>query len=94
VIGKIPDKRRDGKSSFRDLISYCLSKDTAKAIHVGHQNILSTETSAVEMEALATDNKRCKDPVFHMILSWREMELPMNEQADEAVSIALAELGL
>jgi hypothetical protein len=94
MIGKIPDKRRDGKSSFRDLISYCLAKDPSKVIHVGHQNILSTETAAVEMEALATDNKRCKDPVFHMILSWREMELPTNEQAGEAVEIALKELGL
>jgi hypothetical protein len=94
MIGKIPDKRRDGKSSFRDLIAYCASKDPAKAIHVGYQNILSPETAAVEMEALATDNKRCKNPVFHMILSWREMELPTNKQADEAVEIALKELGL
>jgi hypothetical protein len=94
MIGKIPDKRRDGKSSFRDLISYCLSKDPAKVIYAGHQNLLSPEAAALEMEALATDNKRCKDPVFHMILSWREMELPTNEQADEAVEIALAELGL
>jgi len=69
MIGKIPDKRRDGKSSFRDLISYCLSKDTTKTIHAGQQNLMSLETAALEMEALATDNKRCKDPVFHMILN-------------------------
>jgi hypothetical protein len=71
-----------------------MAKDTAKAIHAGYRNLLSIETAAVEMEALATDNKRCKDPVFHMILSWREMEVPANEQAGETVRIALSELDL
>ncbi|MDR1649180.1 MAG: relaxase/mobilization nuclease domain-containing protein [Synergistaceae bacterium] len=94
MIGKIPDKRRDGHSSFRDLVAYCASKDPSKVIHVGYQNVLSPETAALEMEALATDNKRCKDPVFHAILSWREMEIPTPEQADEAVRIALKELNL
>jgi hypothetical protein len=46
------------------------------------------------MEALATDNTRCKDPVFHMILAWREMEIPTSGQVDEAVGIALKELDL
>jgi hypothetical protein len=94
VIGKIPDKRKDGKSSFRDLVAYCASKDPSKVLHVGYQNLMSPETAALEMEALATDNKRCKDPVFHAILSWREMEIPTPEQADEAVRIALKELNL
>jgi hypothetical protein len=94
MIGKIPDKRRDSKTSFRDLVAYCVSKDPSNVIHVGYQNLLSPETAALEMEALATDNKRCKDPVFHAILSWREMEIPTPEQADEAVHIALKELNL
>ncbi|MDR1649900.1 MAG: relaxase/mobilization nuclease domain-containing protein [Synergistaceae bacterium] len=94
MIGKIPDKRKDGKSSFRDLVAYCASKDPSKVLHVGYQNLMSPETAALEMAALATDNKRCKDPVFHAILSWREMEIPTPEQADEAVRIALKELNL
>jgi hypothetical protein len=94
VIGKIPDKRKDGHSSFRGLVAYCASKDPSKVIHIGYQNLLSPETAALEMEASATDNKRCKDPVFHAILSWREMEIPTPEQADEAVHIALKELNL
>jgi hypothetical protein len=94
VIGKIPDKRRDGKSSFRDLVSYCTAKDPTKILHVGYQNVMSPETAAIEMEALATDNTRCKDPVFHMILAWREMEMPTAKQVDEAVQIALKELDL
>ena len=94
MIGKIPDKRRDGKSSFRDLVAYCASRDPSKVVHTGYQNLLSPETAALEMEALATDNKRCKDPVFHLIIAWREMELPTNEQVDEAVKTTLAELNL
>jgi hypothetical protein len=94
VIGKIPGKRRDGKSSFRALVAYCMTKDPSKVLHVGIQNLSSPETAALEMEALATDNTRCKDPVFHMILAWREMEIPTKGQADEAVRIALKELDL
>lgn len=94
MIGKIPDKRRDGKSSFRDLVAYCTTREPAKVMHVGFQNLLSPDTAAIEMEALATDNRRCKDPAFHVILSWREFELPTNDQVDEAVGIVLGELGL
>ncbi|GHS88789.1 hypothetical protein AGMMS49957_10890 [Synergistales bacterium] len=94
MIGKIPNKRRDGKSSFQDLVSYCTEKDPTKILHVRYQNVISKETAAIEMEALATDNTRCKDPVFHAILAWREMEIPTNEQVDKAVQIALKELDL
>lgn len=94
MIGKIPDKRSDGKSSFKALISYCMTQDPVKAAHIGFQHVLSPETAATEMEALATENRRCKDPVFHLILSWREMESPTSAQADEAARIALRELGL
>ncbi len=81
MIGKIPDKRKDGKSSFRELVSYC--KDApAQAAHVGFQYLLSPESAAIEMEALSLENRRCKDPVFHAILSWRENELPTNQQVD------------
>jgi hypothetical protein len=52
------------------------------------------ESAAVEMETVAFTNVRCKDPVFHFILSWRELEFPTNDQVDEAVKIALTELDL
>jgi hypothetical protein len=50
--------------------------------------------AASEMRATAQMNPRSKDPLMHIILSWREMELPTNEQIDEAVKIALKELDL
>jgi hypothetical protein len=92
MIGIIGDARRDGKSSFADLIAYC-EKD-GRAEYGGMQNIHFKESVAEEMESLAFQNTRCKDPLMHIILSWREMELPSSEQVDEAVRIALKELDL
>jgi hypothetical protein len=48
----------------------------------------------MEMESLAFQNKRCADPVMHLLLSWRENENPTKEQVAEAVNITLAELNL
>jgi hypothetical protein len=93
MIAKIPSKRKDGKSSFHDAVNYCLG-DAGRVVHANSRNIRDIRNAALEMMALASDNVRCKDPVFHFILSWRENELPANEQADEAVDIALKELDL
>ena len=94
MIAKIPPKRKDGRSSFKELIDYIRGKNGERAVHVGFQEISSAELAAIEMEAVAHSNVRCKDPVFHFILSWRELEYPTNEQVDEAVKIALKELDL
>jgi hypothetical protein len=94
VIAKIPSKRKDGKSSFKELIQYVRGKDGERAVHTEFQGISSVKSAAVEMETVAFTNVRCKDPVFHFILSWRELEVPTTEQADEAVQIALKELDL
>ena len=95
MIAKVPPKRRDGRTSFKAFTDYCLGvtgHGAGSVLHVGMQNFSSPDTAFVEMEALATENVRCKDPAFHFILSWREMEIPTSEQADEAVKIALSEL--
>lgn len=47
-----------------------------------------------EMVALAQDAARSSDPVNHYILSWREGEVPLPEQVEEAVTLFLDELGL
>ena len=92
MIGIIGNPRRDGQSCFETLIAYC-EKD-GRSAHTGTQNIHFTESAADEMESLAFKNPRCKDPLMHIILSWREMELPSNGQVDEAAKIALKELDL
>ena len=98
MISKIPPHRRDGKSSFKDLINYCLGfTGHAKnsVLHVGMKNLYSPpEKAYLEMEGLSFENPRCKNPVLHFILSWRDYESPTNEQVDEAVNIALKELDL
>ncbi|GHV35949.1 hypothetical protein FACS1894187_09720 [Synergistales bacterium] len=96
MIGIIGDPRRDGQSSFKSLISYCAKNERgdSRAEYVGTQNIYFCESAAEEMESLAFMNPRCKDPLMHIILSWREMELPVNAQVDKAVKITLKELDL
>lgn len=97
MIAKIPPTRRDRKSSFRDLTDYVrgvTGHAKGAVLYVGTQYLDSPETAAVEMEALAIENTRCKAPAFHFILSWREMEKPTTEQVDDAVKIALTELDL
>ena len=98
MIAKLPAKRRDSRSSFKDLINYCLgvtghAKDSV--LHVGTKNLNSPpEKAYLEMEGVSYENVRCKNPVLHFILSWRAEESPTNEQVDEAVGIALKELDL
>ena len=98
MIAKLPKVRRDGKSSFRDLVRYCLGitgHAEGAVLYVGLQNLLHcTEEAYKEMEEVASQNRRCKAPAMHFILSWREMESPSNEQVDEAVRIVLKELNL
>ena len=97
MIGKIPKPRKDGRSSFKALINYCLGvtgHSEGAVLHTGKQNINDLKTAAIEMESLAIESVRCKTPAFHFILSWRSHESPTNEQVDEAVNIALKELNL
>ena len=98
MIAKIPPGRRDRKSSFKDLTNYCLGltgHSKGAVLHVGMKNLNSPpEKAYLEMEGLSYENVRCKNPVFHFILSWRAEESPTNEQVDEAVNIALGELDL
>ena len=97
MIGKIPKPRKDGRSSFKALINYCLGvtgHSEGAVLYAGKQNINDFKTAAIEMESLAIESVRCKTPAFHFILSWRSHESPTNEQVDEAVNIALKELNL
>jgi len=95
-----PEKRSDGKSSFQDLVNYIESGDKGgtKTLYTGCRGFsYHPETAgeaAKEMLAAASQNKRCKNPVFHAIMSWREGEMPTKAQVEDAIDIYLKEMGL
>ena len=98
MIAKIPSRRSGSKTNFKALINYCLGltvHEENSVIHVGMKNLNSPpEKAYLEMEGLSYENVRSKNPALHFILSWRSDESPTNEQADEAVEIAIKELNL
>ncbi|MBQ3640643.1 relaxase/mobilization nuclease domain-containing protein [bacterium] len=98
MIAKIPSRRRGSKTNFKALIDYCLGitgHEKNSVLHVGMKNLNSPpEKAYLEMEGLSYENVRSKNPALHFILSWRSDESPTNEQADEAVEIAIKELNL
>lgn len=57
-------------------------------------NCFGIETAAAEMDAVASQNRRCQDPVYHAILSWREEDNPTNEQIFECARYALKALNM
>jgi hypothetical protein len=87
-----------GQSSFKRLNDYITGKTNRKPeekiAFTDCINLTSVETATLEMEALAFQNKRCGDPVMHLLLSWRENENPTREQVQKAVKITLSELDL
>jgi hypothetical protein len=97
MIGKHIENRRT-HSSFKNLNDYITGKTNRdpeeKVAFADCLNLLSLETATVEMESLAFQNKRSKDPVMHLLLAWKENEIPTPDQAAEAVEITLKEMGL
>jgi hypothetical protein len=57
-------------------------------------NAFSLETAAAEMNMVAAQNRRIKDPVYHFIISWREEDQPTDEQAFASAQYALKQLGM
>lgn len=57
-------------------------------------NCFSWETAAAEMNMVAAQNRRCLDPVYHFILSWRENEAPTDEQIFECAAYCMKQIGM
>ena len=92
MLAPVPPKRTDGGSSFGTLGRYLTStvdQDTGEVLERGDvmlsDNLISAQTASAEMRAVADENARCKDPVLHVVLSWKEGEQPSREQWQEAV---------
>ena len=87
-------------SNVRALIDYiagvAAGGDGEKVEHRGAINLLNIDHDGQlqEMIDLAEVARRSPQPVQHWILSWREGEQPTHAQANEAVGMFLAEMGL
>lgn len=99
MLAPVPAKRSDGGSSFASLGRYLtkeVDQETGEVMNRGEvmlsPALLSAETAAAEMKAVAAENPRVKDPVMHVILAWQPGEKPTGEQWQEAVKHAMDNL--
>ncbi|MCZ7018772.1 relaxase/mobilization nuclease domain-containing protein, partial [Salmonella enterica] len=104
-LAKVPDKRNDGKSSFKSLQKYIEERDVIDSEtgeikgRLRHRlsvetNCLDRDTAWREMLAVADMNGRVKDPVYHAVISWQKDEKPTNRQAFEACQEAMEAIGM
>lgn len=101
IVKKVKSSKVKGKaSSIRDLADYIREPHNQnpdeKVLYANGRGFICDDHAAQreEMVALSAEAVRSKNPVNHYILSWREGEQPSTEQAEEAVSIFMLELGV
>lgn len=84
---------------FNDIINYATavedkSSQEEKCIAVRTHGVNDISTAVAEMNAVSKKNTRCKDPAYHIILSWPEHEKPTPDKIFDAAEHALKALGL
>jgi hypothetical protein len=103
MVGKLTDLDTDTTMvSFENLTQYITTEEALndmgdqveKCIAVEIGNLTSLKTAPAEMWAVSQRNTRCKDPVYHFILSWPEHERPPVSDIIIAARNSLAALGL
>lgn len=147
MLAVVAEKRRDGKSSFLQLVTYTIlrddvvmsetlspekpfvrksrseekifsdlvgyatrnalpdSQDVIATFPDGRQqvrcddvicetNCFSLATASTEMDMVGTQNTRCNDPVYHVILSWPDAERPTPDQIFESARHCLKRMGM
>lgn len=57
-------------------------------------NCFSLDTAASEMNLTASQNRHCKDAVYHFILSWQDDEDPSSDAVFSSVRYCLKQLGM
>lgn len=92
-------KQQELSNQFNDMLDYATSpidKETKgeKCIAIRTHGVNGLATACAEMNAVASQNTRCEDPVYHIILSWPEHEKPAPESIFDAAEHALLALGL
>ena len=82
-----------GPSDWARKMDYILDPKKLERVIVSNQ-ILTPETAAIEMEAVAAANARVCKPLVHMAISWSPRDFPNHEQLRESLSVTLLSLGL
>ncbi|HZY96448.1 MAG TPA: relaxase/mobilization nuclease domain-containing protein [Candidatus Cybelea sp.] len=83
---------RQAGRSFGDGIGYASAPK--KAAWVQLRGVTSVETAAIEMEAVAALSRRCKDPVYHLIIAYAKGEHPTREQVVSDAERLLKSIGM
>ncbi len=78
--------------SFGDGIGYASAPKKAAWVHL--RGVTSVETAAIEMEAVAVLSRRCKDPVYHLIVAYANGEHPTREQVVSDAERLLKSVGM
>ncbi len=78
--------------SFGDGVGYAIAPK--KAAWVELRGVSSVETAALEMEAVAALSRRCKDPVYHLIVAYAKGEHPTREQVVSDAERLLKAIGM
>ncbi len=78
--------------SFEGGVSYASAPEKAEWVHL--RGVTSVETAAIEMEAVAVLSRRCKDPVYHLIIAYAKNERPTREQVVSDAERLLKAIGM
>jgi hypothetical protein len=78
--------------SFEGGVAYASSPEKAAWVHL--RGVMSVETAAIEMEAVAALSSRCRDPVYHLILAYAKHERPTREQVVSDAERLLKAIGM
>jgi hypothetical protein len=78
--------------SFEGGVSYASAPEKAEWVHL--RGVMSVETAAIEMEAVAVLSKRCRDPVYHLIVAYAKHERPTREQVVSDAERLLKAIGM
>lgn len=86
------------KSSEPDIQILSISPEGIQRVLSGEvlceTNCFSLDTAAAEMNMTASENRRCKDAVYHFILSWQSDEDPSPDAVFRSVRYSLKQLGM
>jgi Relaxase/Mobilisation nuclease domain len=78
--------------SFDRGVAYASSPEKAAWVHL--RGVMSVETAAIEMEAVAALSSRCRDPVYHLIVAYAKHERPTRDQVISDAERLLKAIGM